>query len=74
MAETLDFNDIYARTVALRADLCAQCKTADDLIMVGTAFAFEAARIWEELGGPAHAAAQLYASADQMAAKTTKGE
>ena len=68
----MEFQHAYEKTCEARAHLYSQCKTAEDLIAVATAFAFQAGIIWEELQGPAGAAQQLYAAADAMAAKAAK--
>ena len=67
----MQFEYAYAKACKTRADLCRQCKTNEDLLLVATAFAFQAGIIWEEMGGAEHAAHQLYAAADRMASKAS---
>ena len=65
----MEFEHAYEQACNARVELCKECKTAEDLLAVATAFAFQAGIIWEELGGANHAAQQLYAAADAMATK-----
>jgi hypothetical protein len=45
-------------------------RSEDDLVMLSSQLLFEAVTLWRALGGPEHAAAQLYAAADAEAATT----
>ena len=65
----MEFEHAYSEACDARIALCKECKTSDDLMAVATSFAQQAGLIWEKLGGPKHAAAQLYAAADYMATK-----
>ena len=58
----------------LRASLCSKATSEDELMATATAFVLEAKRIYEELGGPEHVAAQFYHLADSALKEQAKGE
>lgn len=61
------FKDGFDRVAELRAKLCSECETCDELVMVASLLMNEACHIYVELGGKKLAAAQCYGVADRLA-------
>ena len=63
-----DIDEIFRCVAGFRADVVREkCRSNDDLLMLASQFAFQAAQIYEKIGGQHLVAAQFYAVADKAA-------
>lgn len=65
----MDFKQAFDEISTLSEGLCKQCDSPESLIAVASNMTYQAATIYEHIGGPELVAQQFYALADKYAAK-----